>query len=113
MVHWYQLRKYSYSRTMFFAQTGKDSNLSKWFNALCKSMGYIFKRQSDRDINRTDFSRGIKGGKLMAHEMSGMIVVLLAAMRTTKGRNMLFSQCRRTQKQYFGQMPANIMYFIC
>ena len=104
MVHWWQLGKYAYSRSMFFTQTGKDSILSKRFNALCKSMGYLFKRQSDRDVNRTDFSRGIKGGKLMAHEMSGMIVVLLAAMRTTKGRNLLFTQCRATQKQYFGQM---------
>jgi hypothetical protein len=104
MVHWWQLGKYAYNRSMFFTQTGKDSILSKRFNALCKSMGYLFKRQSDRDVNRTDFSRGIKGGKLMAHEMSGMIVVLLAAMRTTKGRNLLFTQCRATQKQYFGQM---------
>src|SRR5512145_2262976 len=104
MVHWYQLRKYSYNRTMFFSQTGKTSNLSNRFNALCKSMGYLFKRQSDRDINRTYFSRGIKGGKLMAHEMSGMIVVLLAAIRTTKGRTMLLTQCHGTQKQYFGKI---------
>jgi hypothetical protein len=89
---------------MFFTQTGKDTILSKRFNALCKSMGYLFKRQSDRDINRTDFSRGIKGGKLMAHEMSGMIVVLLAAIRTTKGRTILLTKCRGTQRKNFGKI---------
>jgi hypothetical protein len=104
MVHWYQLGKYANNRSMFFTQTGKSSHLSNRFNALCKSMGYLFKRQSDRDINRTDFSRGIKGGKLMAHEMSGMIVVLLAAIRTTKGRTILLTQCRGTQKDYFGKI---------
>jgi len=104
MVHWYQIGKYGYQRDMFFTQTGKDSMLSNRMNALCKSMGYLFKRQSDRDMSRTSFSKGVKGGKLMAHEMSGLVLVLLAAIRTTKGRTILLNESRGKQKQFFGQI---------
>jgi len=104
IVHWFQIGKYGYQRDMFFHQTGKDSNLSKRLNALCKSMGFLFKRQSDRDVNRTDFSKGVRRGKLMAHEMSGLILVLLAAIRTTKGRDILLNESRGKQKEYVGQI---------
>ena len=39
---------------------GKTSILSKKLNALAKSMGYLLKRQSDRDLPRTDFSKGVR-----------------------------------------------------
>ena len=105
VLHWFQLGKYKYLRGMFMGQTGKDSILTKKMNALVKSMGYLFKRQSDRDKPRTDFSKkGIKKGKLMAHEMTGLILVLIAAIRTTKGRTMLLDESRGQQKQHFGHI---------
>ena len=89
---------------MFFAQTGKDSLLSKKINTLAKMMGHLYKRQSDRDIARTDFTaKGVKKGKLMGHEMSGLIIVIVSVLRSTKGRTTLLTESRGNQKGYFGQ----------
>jgi len=103
MLHYLQIGKYKYARGMFFEQTGKDSILSTKINALAKAMGFLFKRQSDRELPRTMFAKGIKKGKLMAHEMSGLILVLVAVLRSTKGRHTLLHESRGNQKQYFGQ----------
>ena len=104
VLHWFQLGKYGGVRNNFFAQAGKDSILSNNMNALAKSMGLLLKRQSDRDMPRTDFSKGVKKGKLMAHEMTGMIVVLAACLRCTKGRNMLLNESLGKQKEFFGSV---------
>ena len=100
-LHWIQLGKYKYEREMFFEQTGKDSKLSNEMNALAASMGFLFARQSDRDLPRTRFSKGLKKGKLMAHEMTGLMIILLACLRCTKGREVLLYSSRGKQKQFF------------
>lgn len=103
LLHWMNINKYKYLRGMFFEQTGKDTALSKRINTLARSLGYLYKRQSDRDKARTDFSaKGVKKGKLMGHEMSGLLLILVTCFRTAKGRNMLLTESRGAQKQYFG-----------
>ena len=101
VLHWLQLGKYGYVREMLFAQLGKDSALANEFNALARTLGKLFKRQSDRDLPRLDFSKGVKKGKLMAHEMSGLMVVLAACLRCYKGRHMLLNEARGRQKDNF------------
>ena len=72
-------------------------------NGLAKSMGHFFKRQSDRDLPRTMFSKGTKKGKLQAHEMRGVVIlVLLAVLRTTQGRETLLTESRGKQKDFLG-----------
>jgi len=47
---------------------------------MATSMGWLFQRQSDRAFPRTKFTKGVKQGKLCAHEMTGMMLVLLAVL---------------------------------
>ena len=104
ILHWFQLGKYKYLRQMFFGQTGKDSALANKFNALCKMMGILFKRQSDRDLPRMEFSRGVKEGKMTAQEMTGVILVLLATIVSTDGTNCLLTECKGGQKKFFSKV---------
>mgnify|MGYP001787486850 FL=1 len=103
MLHWLQLGKYKYLREMFFTQTGKSSKLSKRINALAKTMGIFYKRQSYRDLPRTDFSKGIRRGKLMAHEMSGLILILCTCLRSYEGRTALMNESLGKQRQFFSE----------
>jgi len=103
MLHWLQLGKYKYLREMFFTQTGKKTKLSKRINTLAKTMGVFYKRQSNRDLPRTDFSKGIRGGKLMAHEMTGLILVLCTCLRCYEGRTALMNESIGKQRQYFSE----------
>ena len=102
ILHWIQLGWYKTTREMLFAQTGQDTIITREINVLAKMMGCLFKRQSERDIPRTSFAKVIKKGKLMAHEMTGLMVVLVAVLRSSAGRNLLLTKCRGNQKQYFG-----------
>ena len=102
VLHWIQINKFKYVIAMFFAQTGMKSILTTNLEIVAKSMGYLFSRQSDRDKPRTEFSKGIRGGKLMAHEMSGVILVLLATIRCKKGQKLLLHGSRGKQKDHVG-----------
>lgn len=104
LLHWLNLGKQKYLREMFFGQTGDDTILANKINAICKSLGILFKRQSEKDLPRTDFPKGVKKGKLMAHEMSGVMLILVACLRCAKGRTTMLNDCRgATQKQSFGR----------
>ena len=89
-LHWIQLGKYKYVLGMFFQQIGPKSAMADMMDAMAKLMGTLFKRQSYRGFPRTNFSaRGLRKGKLMGHEMSGVMLVLVAVLRSSKGRNLL------------------------
>jgi hypothetical protein len=100
ILHWIQLGQFKYSRGNLFAQTGNYSDLSKNINGVATSMGYLMKRQSDRDTPRTRFSRGVHEGKVMAHEMTGVLLVLVLTLRSTKGRNFILNEARGKQKDF-------------
>jgi len=104
VLHWLQIGKFGYVRNMFFDQLGKTSELSKKINSLARALGKLFKRQSDRDVPRLNFTKGIKQGKLMAHEMGGVMVVLVACLRCYKGRRILLEETRGKSKLNFGNM---------
>jgi hypothetical protein len=86
-----------------FGQTGDKSILTGKINAVASMMGYLFQRQSDCEFPRTRFSKGIKKGELMGHEMTGLMLVLLATLRSTKGKEMLLHVSKGKQKEVFGQ----------
>lgn len=94
LLHWIQLGLYKYDREMFFQQTGKSSDLTRKINAIASKMGWLFQRQSDRAYPRTKFTKGIQKGTLMAHEMTGLILVLVAAIRSYEGRRALLNDGR-------------------
>lgn len=103
-LHWCNLGQFKYIRGMFFFQTGKDSKLSDRINEVACQIGLLLLRQSDRDMPRTKFSKGIKKGKLQGHEMTGLMVVLAATLRSSVGRNILLTESRGNQKKYFGKL---------
>ena len=100
LLHAILLGWYKYTRNMFFAQVGKDSALSDLINAIAKQYGSFFRHQSDRDLPRTHFSKGIKKGKLMAKEYTGLILILLTVLRSAQGRyTLMTSRNRKFRKQ--------------
>ena len=90
-----------YSRDGFFDQTGEKSNLSGVLNTIGAAIGVLMQRQSDRDLPRTLSNRGVQAGKVMAHEMTGVVVVMTAILRSTRGRNAILSLARGQQKEFF------------
>ena len=58
-------------------------------NALAKVYSKLFARQSDRTMPATNFSRGIQVGKLMGKDYRGVLLIIVAMLRSTKGRAIL------------------------
>ena len=102
VLHWIQLGQFKYIREMFFDQTGNNTNLSRGINVISQTVGILLKRQSDRELPRTKFSKGAKTGKLMAHEMTGMMLVMAVVLRSSAGRYELLTQNSGNNTQYFG-----------
>jgi len=48
--------------------------------------------QSDRDMPKTKFSAGIRSGKLMAKEPTGIILVLLITIKSPRGQEIMKHQ---------------------
>ena len=89
LLHAFLLGTFKYLRDIFFEYIGKDSEGAKLINALAKIYGKLFSRQSDRTLPGTAFSRGIQAGKLMAKDYRGVLLVMLAVLRSTKGQSIL------------------------
>jgi len=84
MLHLISLGWFKYCLQAFSAQAGPKSQALKDYDALCAKLGYTLSRQSDRDVPRTNFSRGFSSGSnLMGHEMTGCLLVKLFALHTT------------------------------
>ena len=49
----------------------------------------LLTRQSDRSLPKTNFSKGIQKGKLMAKEYRGVLLVMAAVIHSTRGRQLL------------------------
>jgi hypothetical protein len=98
MLHALLLGIFKYCRDCFFEQIGPTSALAGEINALAKQYGVLFTRQSDRDLPKTKFSKGIQKGKLMAKEFTGVLLVMAAILRSTHGRKLLGQK-----KRNFGQ----------
>ena len=105
-LHSIQLGQFGYSRGCFFHQTGKDSKLSVEINNIATAMGTYLSRQSDKSLPRTTFNRGVQAGKVMGHEMTGLLLVLTLTLRCTKGRETILKLARGDQKKYFPDESA-------
>jgi hypothetical protein len=101
ILHWLQIGKFKYARNNFFAQAGEQSALGNKIDALCVSLGTLFARQSDRDLPRTRFSKGTKKGKLQGHEMTGLLLIMAAALRTQEGQSTFAVYARGQQTEWF------------
>lgn len=86
ILHWIQLGMFKYSRGSLFDLTGPHSQLTRLLDTIATQMGWLFQRQSDRAYPRTKFTKGVQKGTLMAHEMTGLILVLIATLRSSQGR---------------------------
>ena len=100
-LHWIQLCQYKYDREALFLQTGETSKLSDELDALTQTFGICLERQSDRTLPRTKFAEGIRGGKMQAHEMTGVILLLTLSLRSRAGRNLLLNKAWGRQKEFF------------
>ena len=112
-THWLYIGQMGYARECLFAQLGDTSKLSSDISNLATAIGIMLQRRSDRNLPRTTFNRGVKGGKLMAHEMTGVILVLSGALRTTEGRNLILNNARGEQKKHFPNLTAIRRWMMC
>ena len=101
LTHYLDIGQQGYARDCLFAQLGDSSKLGESISSLGSAIGVLLQRRSDRNLPRTSFNRGVKQGKVMAHEMTGVILVLTGALRCSKGRNLILNQARGDQKKYF------------
>ena len=89
MLHAMLLGIFATVRDTFFHQVGPKSALAIQLNILASEFGSLLSRQSDRDLPKTKFSGGIRRGKLMAKEYTGIMLVLLVTIKSAKGQQML------------------------
>ena len=62
-----------------------DRNRSGW-------AGRIMSRQSNRNFPKTRFNQGMRRGKLMAKECTGILLCIAAALQTTRGKELAWSR---------------------
>ena len=99
ILHWILLGQFKYSRNSLFEQTGPGSALTRNLNAVATSVGFLLKRQSDRIVPRTMFSKGVQKGKLMGHKMVGVILVLVVTLHCTRGRKCILEEAQGKQTE--------------
>ena len=86
MLHALLLGIYKYVRDCFFNQLGETSQKSDDVNALAVELGIMMSRQSNRNFPKTRFNQGMRRGKLMAKEHTGILLCIAAALQTTRGK---------------------------
>ena len=89
MLHALLLGVFKYARDIFFEHVGKDSKLAREIDALAMLYGELYCRQSDREMPNTRFSSGIRAGKTNGKKFTGIILCLLTAIFSGKGRKLL------------------------
>lgn len=92
MLHAVQLGVFKYLRDIFFDYMGESSRLADDIDGLAKMYCGLLTHQSDRDIPKTNFSNGIRKGKLMAKEYRGVLLVMAAVLRSTEGQRLLMKK---------------------
>lgn len=89
MLHHILLGIFKYMRDQFFIQIGLKSQVAQEINALAKLLGRLFARQSERDLPKTNFAKGIFEGKIMGKEFCGVLLLIAAILQTTMGNDLL------------------------
>ena len=73
----------------FWERLGPTSKLAEQFDALASVLGKLSVRQSERDLPWTKFIKGLNEGCLMAKDHSGILLLITACLRTTRGCRVL------------------------
>ena len=89
MLHHILLGVFKLVRDCFLFQLGRTSQIAKEINSLAKLLGRVFSRQSERDLPKTNFAKGIFEGKIMGKEFTGVLLLIAAILQTEKGRALL------------------------
>jgi len=90
LLHFLLLGLFPRFKEEFFEHVGPTSQAAKNINNLVKVCGRLCARQSDRDMPKTNFARGLlKGGKIMGKEYSGVLLLLATVLQSGKGSNLL------------------------
>jgi hypothetical protein len=98
MLHAILLGMFKYMKECFFLQIGKTSLLAQEINALAQKYGELLACQSNCDMPKTKFSKGIHGkGKIMAKEYTGVLLLMATVLHSSRGCKLL---CKR--KSNFG-----------
>ena len=91
MLHTILLGIFMRVRDGFFQQIGPTSETAREIDALAREYGELMARHSERDMPKTKFSKGITGGKLMAKEYEGVLLLIAIVLRSSKGIRLLRS----------------------
>lgn len=89
MLHQILLGIFRYVRDCLFEQIGKSSEEADKINALSQEYGELFGHQSERDMPKTKFKNGIRRGKIMGKEYTGILLCMAAVLRSKAGRDIL------------------------
>ena len=101
MLHAVHLGLFLYVRECFFAQIGPTSQLAKDIDAVAQELGALFRHNSERDLPNCKFTHGIQAKKkLMAKEYRGVLLLIAAVLRSTKGRELLCKSKHFAQKAH-------------
>ena len=92
MLHAIYLGVLKYARDIFFEHVGNSSKVAQEIDALAMLYGELYCRQSDREWPNTRFPGGIRAGKQNGKKFTGILLCLLTAISSTKGRNLLEKQ---------------------
>ena len=99
-LHQIQLGTFPMVRSQFLGQVGDGSRTYYHINDIARVCGRFFARQSERDLPRTSFSKGIFAAKLTGKEMCGVLLLIATALQSTNGRALLRD---KGGKKYFGE----------
>ena len=94
MLHAMQLGIFKYCRNIFFQSLGESAQVSHDMNGLARIYGKLLSHQSHRSLPSTNFSKGIRDGKLMARDYRGVLLLMAVIIRSTKGRALLSTKAK-------------------
>ena len=86
MLHATLLGVFMYVRNTIYDLVGPTSQYAEFLDTTTQSFGGYFKRQSERNMPKCNFSEGIREGKLNATEYRGVLLVLAATFFSSDGR---------------------------
>lgn len=95
LLHSVLLGHFLRMRDCFFEQMSKDKKgvTRLEINTLAICYGGLFARQSERNLPKTKFAKGIGKGKIMAKEFTGVLLLMAVICHSTAGKAIL-KRCR-------------------
>ena len=100
MLHQILLGTFPMVRAQFLEQIGEHSQAHYHINDIARLLGRFMARQSERDLPKTSFSKGIFASKLTGKEYTGVLLLIAAVLQCTNGRALLREKGKR---KHFGE----------